>query len=612
MGDSARPAASGDSPSPSDFADVRPRVYGPGHIRDQADAILSPKVVPTGIDQLDNLLGGGLRPGGLYILAGSPGTGKSALAVQIAARGASWSAANNAAPVLLVNAERRMIDLASLLATQECGIAPSSDLAGPDEAAFRTALDLVGESRLTIVDSAASINEIGQIAGSEWFSRIGLSIAGWWPFGTSLIVIDPLASFSIDGDFSADAKVEMARVVNALKRLSIEQGTPVLLVSQLNRTPGIETRAPGLGDLPTGNMASTADVIVFLAAGADRGKGGDTPKADRIIAAKNRFGPTGSVNVNWDSSSLRFAGEQMSHSERTTGDRLAAKPKPDAAYLDSILPLDDIATAVVHKGRNPMEFTVGLDPFGGRVTSAADDPMHPMALVTGTTGSGKSVFLDTMLIQLMANNSPDDLEIAIFSPDRAFDDLAYAPHVWPLPTQGAGLRRQCGSLLAELERRKQMWEAASVVDLPSARAKMPSRALPRIIALFDEPTSFRKDKSLDGQVEVALNAILRLGRKYGIYGIVCVQRPTADNCGVGLMDNLGRRFVFRTESAAHSERVLDNDPAAAQLAGSGDGVYRVASDITRFRSLLVTSVPRGGHPAISDYIEAIAERWDAK
>ena len=72
MGNPARPAASGDSPSPSYFADVRPRVYGPGHIRDQADAILAPKAVPTGIDHLDDLLGGGLHPGGLYILAATP------------------------------------------------------------------------------------------------------------------------------------------------------------------------------------------------------------------------------------------------------------------------------------------------------------------------------------------------------------------------------------------------------------------------------------------------------------------------------------------------------------------------------------------------------------
>jgi hypothetical protein len=263
--------------------------------------------------------------------------------------------------------------------------------------------------------------------------------------------------------------------------------------------------------------------------------------------------------------------------------------------------------------QEPYGFAVGLDPFGVPLSATITDPLFPHMLVAGTTASGKSVFIHTVLVQAMLNNSPHDLRVMFLDAGQQ-TQMFYreVPHLWrPLSDNVDHMVEALKEAVDEMERRQRLWTAAGVVNRSGYVRRYPRDEIPVLFIVIDEGASFTDTKTLKDPYTTRLQALLRLGRKYGVHVLVGLQRPMTDTLGIGMKDLLSRRVIFRLESADHSINVLD-DPIAAKMRGNGDGLFKHGPEPARFQSFFLPELdgPEAkGHKTVEDYAREIVKRW---
>lgn len=261
--------------------------------------------------------------------------------------------------------------------------------------------------------------------------------------------------------------------------------------------------------------------------------------------------------------------------------------------------------------RKPYEFTVGLDPFNQPLFSNVEDKMFPHMLIAGGSGSGKSILLHTILVQLMLNNSPSTLRILFADAGLSTQGLyAKVPHLWrPVLRERGEMVEQLKDLVEEIRRRSQIWDTAGVPDRNSYLRHYPRDEMPLILLVVDEGAMFTSEKDLKDPYTLRVGEALKLGRKYGVHVIIGLQRPMADTLGQGFKDALSRRVILRLEAALHSANVLDGDERATKLRGQGDGLFKVGAELERFQSYYLPDSDDTGHKWVQDYVADIVERW---
>ncbi len=222
---------------------------------------------------------------------------------------------------------------------------------------------------------------------------------------------------------------------------------------------------------------------------------------------------------------------------------------------------------------------VGRRANGPYVVDLVADGPH--VLVGGTTGSGKSEFLRSLVLSLALGSPPDDLALVLvdFKGGAAFGPCAALPHVAGVLTDLDEhlVDRALSSLRAELRRRERLFAEVGAHDLASYRAG-PGRAepLPRLVVVVDELKALVEEvpRFLDGLVRLAA-----LGRSLGVHLVLASQRPTGA-LSTEVRANINLRIAFRVRDRTDSVDVLE-DPAAAfidpgvpgrGLARGGDGV----------------------------------------
>ena len=246
---------------------------------------------------------------------------------------------------------------------------------------------------------------------------------------------------------------------------------------------------------------------------------------------------------------------------------------PDRVSLQSLVgPLDAMSDRWRHTPRST-QFALGCastDTDAPTVLDLALDGPH--CLVGGTTGSGKSELLITMVATLAAANRPDELCFVLvdYKGGAAFGACRALPHVVGLVTDldPAGAARAITSLTAELKRREGLLAARGCSDLTAyqrvCRAGDPT--IPRLVIMIDEFRTLADEFPLliDGLVRIAAQ-----GRSLGIHLVVATQRPggavTAD-----MRANLSLRVALRVRDAIDSLDVIDS-PAAATLPADTPG-----------------------------------------
>lgn len=245
--------------------------------------------VRTGIRSLDKLLGGGMVQDGLYILAGRPGMGKTALGVAIAEAVASTCGRVNYFS-LEMSKEQIMARRLSALARVDSRLLLMETLTDDENRKVAEAMLTVGRAPLYTTDGKAQT--VGRITSIARASR-----------GVKLVVVDHFGLILKPG--KRQDSDESREIAHALKRLAQSIGQPVLCLAQLNReNEGRPDKRPRLSDLrATGAMEEDADGVIFVHRPdyyrADYEREGAQPERTEIILAKNRHGKTGKIDLSF-------------------------------------------------------------------------------------------------------------------------------------------------------------------------------------------------------------------------------------------------------------------------------------------------------------------------
>ncbi|MEI2731649.1 MAG: FtsK/SpoIIIE domain-containing protein [Dermatophilaceae bacterium] len=256
---------------------------------------------------------------------------------------------------------------------------------------------------------------------------------------------------------------------------------------------------------------------------------------------------------------------------------LDSGPAPSDVSLLRLLRLDCPTTELLaRRWRERPRSTalpLGVDGHGPVLVDLAADGPH--ALVGGTTGSGKSELLVSLVAGLAVLNRPDELVFVLvdYKGGAAFEGTRLLPHVVGLVTDldAALTERALVSLGAELRRRERLLADHGAADLAAyQRSRGPAAPpVPRLVVVVDEFRALAQDLPdfVDGLVRIAA-----LGRSLGLHVVVATQRPagvvTAD-----MRANLGLRIALRVRDGVDSLDVIDTVDAAGLPAASPGRAY---------------------------------------
>lgn len=232
-----------------------------------------------------------------------------------------------------------------------------------------------------------------------------------------------------------------------------------------------------------------------------------------------------------------------------------------------------IDSAEFQKSKSKSSFAVGKDIGGSCIIG--NIAKMPHMLIAGTTGSGKSVCMNSIIISLLYKSSPDEVKLIMVDPKMV--ELANyngIPHLMiPVVTDP---KKAAGSLqwaVTEMMRRYKMMSDSGVRDLESynsiAEAEEGEK-LPQLIVIIDELADLMLVAAKE--VEDSICRIAQMGRAAGIHLVIATQRPSADVI-TGLMKaNIPSRIAFSVASAMESRIILDTQ-GAEKLVGKGDMLF---------------------------------------
>ena len=228
------------------------------------------------------------------------------------------------------------------------------------------------------------------------------------------------------------------------------------------------------------------------------------------------------------------------------------------------------------KCKSRVSFAVGKDIGGNRIIG--DIGKLPHLLIAGTTGSGKSVCMNSLIISLLYKAKPEEVKLIMIDPKMVELGIYNGiPHLLiPVVTDP---KKAAGSLqwaVTEMMRRYRMMADAGVRDLESynkqARASADDELepMPQIVVVIDELADLMLVAAKE--VEESICRIAQMGRASGIHLVIATQRPSADVI-TGLMKaNIPSRIAFAVASAMESRIILDT-AGAEKLVGKGDMLY---------------------------------------
>lgn len=229
---------------------------------------------------------------------------------------------------------------------------------------------------------------------------------------------------------------------------------------------------------------------------------------------------------------------------------------------------------------------------------------EPHSLVAGATGSGKSVLIQAILLDIAATNPKDLAQIVLVDPKMGVDYAALEdlPHMRePIITTRERAAEVLAGLVEEMENRYRTFAAARARDLATYNAKaQPENRLPMVFLVHDEFADWMLD---DGYKSAVGAAVQRLGvkaRAAGIHLIFAAQRPDKDVMPMQLRENLGNRLILKVASEATSKIALDR-PGAELLLGKG----HLAAKLNGEQGLIYAQAPFLSDDEIAAAVTAI-------
>lgn len=283
----------------------------------------------------------------------------------------------------------------------------------------------------------------------------------------------------------------------------------------------------------------------------------------------------------------------------TVGIEVPRNPR-DFIFLDEIIGSKDFANTV-----HQLPLAMGKDAFGEPVV--VDLAAMPHMLVAGSTGAGKSVFINSVLVSLLIKKSPNQMKLILIDP-KQLELALYArlPHlIMPVITEPKTAATALLWACQEMDRRYTIMSEFGVRNIegfnhklknaqPQALEKLRKHyeyasedtyELPFIVIIVDEFADLIL--SVKGkEIETQINRLAAKARAAGIHLIVATQRPSVDVITGVIKSNFPTRVSFRVTSSQDSRTIL-NAMGAEKLLGKGDMLYKYGVDTTRIHSAFI-------------------------
>ncbi len=243
----------------------------------------------------------------------------------------------------------------------------------------------------------------------------------------------------------------------------------------------------------------------------------------------------------------------------------AVTPVPIREVLDS---------PAFHRHASRVAFSVGKDIGGNYIVG--DCSRLPHMLIAGTTGSGKSVCINSLIVSLLYKSTPEEVRLIMVDPKMVeLGGYNGIPHLLiPVVTDP---KKAAGALqwaVVEMMKRYRLFSEAGVRELTSynewARDQESVQTMPKVVIVIDELADLMLVAAKE--VEESICRVAQMGRAAGMHLVIATQRPSADVI-TGLMKaNIPSRIAFAVASSLESRIILDNT-GAEKLVGKGDMLW---------------------------------------
>ena len=226
------------------------------------------------------------------------------------------------------------------------------------------------------------------------------------------------------------------------------------------------------------------------------------------------------------------------------------------------------------RNRPPLRFALGRDVAGH--PTVADLTAMPHLLIAGTTGSGKSVCVNSILTSFLLHNTPDDLRLILVDPKRVeLTGYNGIPHL--LAPVVVEMERVIGALqwmTREMDKRYHEFARIGARNIADYNARMVSQGgkkFPFLVVVIDELADLMM--IAPDETERTITRLAQLARATGIHLILATQRPSVDVVTGLIKANFPARIAFAVASNTDSRVILDQ-PGAERLLGRGDMLYQ--------------------------------------
>lgn len=265
---------------------------------------------------------------------------------------------------------------------------------------------------------------------------------------------------------------------------------------------------------------------------------------------------------------------------------------------------DLLESPVFQNSKSKLTVALGKDIAGNAIVT--DISKMPHGLIAGSTGSGKSVCINTLIMSILYKATPEEVKLIMIDP-KVVELAVYngIPHLLvPVVTDPRKAAGSLGWAVMEMENRYKMFAASNVRDIDGynrvAEANEEMKKLPRIVIIIDELADLMM--TAPKEVEDSINRIAAKARAAGMHLIIATQRPSVDVVTGVIKANIPTRIAFLVSSQIDSRTILDS-AGAEKLLGKGDMLFNPAGAIkpSRIQGCFVTDAEIEN---VVDYIKA--------
>ncbi|WP_232824657.1 DNA phosphorothioation-dependent restriction protein DptH [Algibacillus agarilyticus] len=234
---------------------------------------------------------------------------------------------------------------------------------------------------------------------------------------------------------------------------------------------------------------------------------------------------------------------------------------------------------------NALEVPLGEDRFGDVIKLNFSSSNCPHLLIGGTTGSGKSEALNTILYGMVEHYSDAELKLMLIDPKGTeLNDFESYPHlIGRIGFDDEDALQLLTQAVEEMQSRYAKFKAVGVRSLPDYNAKVSKEdRIPWWVLVLDEYADLTSDKDMKKDIEAELKRLAQKARAAGIHLIIATQKPSGDVISTNLRSNLPAQLALRVKNGTESRVILD-EQGAEVLNGKGDAYLKSEGKLVRIQ-----------------------------